>query len=212
MKIMSRESLSFWDFVCRWADPEGIIARNHAPHFYFQDEPQTPFVICLLHSDSRQFEGTTKCCFLEEEPATAERPQGVGRCGIYQQRPGACRAFPVQLNATSELAVIYDVPERGRGGENPVYRLCSRQWTPDDVDPIQHVQDLVVARYEMNFFHSLADSWNRQPGMWNLFPDFLQMVYGQRVRPSSELESCDEVESEPATIRLPGVAYPRIAA
>ena len=211
LKVMARQSLSFWDFVCRWADPQGLIARNHAPHFHFRDDPQTPYVICLLQNSSQQFAGSDKCRFLEEQPATAEQPQGTAHCGIYENRPGACRAFPVQLNATSDLAVIYDVPKSGRPDAGPAYQLCPRPWTPDDIDPIQHIQDLVVARYEMNFFHVLAQSWNQQPGSWKLFPDFLQLVYAQRIRPSSELEMVDETDAGPKTIPMTSV-YPRIAA
>ena len=58
--------LTFWDFACRWADPEGIIAQNYAPHFFFEDEPQTPFVITLIHDESIYFPATTRCRYLVE--------------------------------------------------------------------------------------------------------------------------------------------------
>ena len=35
--IERRFGHSFWDFVCRWVDPEGKIARGRVPHFYFAD-------------------------------------------------------------------------------------------------------------------------------------------------------------------------------
>ena len=50
--IMNGQKVGFWDFVCRWADCDGIIARNHAPQFRFQDDPDTPYVICLMHRES----------------------------------------------------------------------------------------------------------------------------------------------------------------
>src|SRR5688572_20248052 len=97
--------IDFWDFVCRWADPEGRIARNVAPRFYFADQPRTPFVIGLMHAESHFLDGTTKCRFLIEcEP---EGPQpGLARCGIYESRPAACRTFPMKLDATGELAIL----------------------------------------------------------------------------------------------------------
>jgi hypothetical protein len=110
-----------------------------------------------------------------------EHPLGVARCGMYENRPAACRVFPTKLNENRDLAIIYDVPERGRAGSNPIYQLCARPWEPEDVDPVQGLQDLVVAQYEMSYFHMLADAWNRGAGLWSAFPDFLRMVYGSRV-------------------------------
>lgn len=207
LRIMSRRGLDFWDFVCRWEDSEGLIAANHAPHFLFQDEPQTPFAICLRHGESATFPGTTKCQFLTEGSQSAEHPLGIAHCGIYEDRPGACRAFPAKLNRTGELAILYDVPPTGRRNVHPAYRLCAQAWEPADLDPVQQVQDLVVAKYEMDFFHRLAESWNEQPGAWSTFPEFLQLVYGRRILSIAEgqaLEAAVEEREE--------AVYPRLAA
>ena len=198
LRIERGLGLSFWDFVCRWADPKGIIARNHAPHFRFSDEPQTPFVICLTHEESRFFKGSARCKFLVENQPDEKHPLGTAHCGIYHLRPGACRAFPTRLNNTGELAIIYDVPERGRDNSDPLYELCPRQWEPADLDPVGGVQDLVVARYEMDFFRQIAQVWNRVPRSWNVFPDFLHLVYERRV-----VRESDVAEEPPATIPLP---------
>lgn len=201
LRIVSGCGLTFWDFAVRWADDAGTIARNYAPHFHFNDEPETPFVICLMQDESDHFSGTARCRFLQEGEPSAAEPLGVARCGIYGQRPSACRVFPAKMNAGGQLAILYDVPETGRPGGHPVHQLCPRQWTPADIDAVQHVQDLVVARYEMEFFHLLAKSWNRRPGPWRLFPDFLKMVYASRIRPAEEIEDA-----------TPEIRYPRIAA
>lgn len=197
LRIMARRGIDFWDFVCRWSDPQGLIAQNHAPHFHFNDDRRTPYVICLIPEESRQFPGTTKCLFLKEGTSTPDAPLGVSSCGAYDHRPAACRAFPAKLNQTGELAVLYDVPDRGRDGDHPAYGLCPRQWTPEDLDPVQQVQDLVVAKYEMNFFHQLAASWNERPGDWRRFPEFLQLVYAARLRPACEAETIDWETQEP---------------
>lgn len=190
LQIVRHQGLSFWEFVCRWADPDGSIAGNYAPHVYFDDEPDTPFVLCLTHVPSDQFPGTTRCRFLLEAPdnnGNGDGVQSVGAaCGIYADRPVACRVFPAKMMPRNELAILYDVPEYGRPGKEPAYRLCPRQWTPADVDPIEQVQDLVVAQYEMNFYTTLVQSWNRDPGPWLAFPDFLTQVYDQRVQPNPD--------------------------
>ncbi|MBI3863686.1 MAG: YkgJ family cysteine cluster protein, partial [Planctomycetia bacterium] len=172
LQIMADQRLSFWDFACRWADPQGTIALKYAPHFYFRDAPQVPFVIALIQDSSRVFPQTTRCRFLVEGDPTREHPLGISQCGIYESRPSACRVFPTKFDRAGELAVLCDVPSQGNAGNDPVYGLCPKPWMPRDLDPIRQVQDLVVAKFEMKFFFKLAGSWNARPGDWRLFPDF----------------------------------------
>ena len=208
LRIERDLNLTFWDFGCRWADPEGKIARKYAPHFFFSDEPQTPFVICLRHEASATFPDTTKCRFLVETPPTAEKPLGQGSCGIHPSRPSACRAFPTKFNVTGDLAVIHDVPPQGR--ENlPVYSLCARQWKPEEIDPLQAPQDLAVAKYEMDFFRSIAAIWNRVPRPFAVFPEFLRLVYQNRVMREPDAAP---VAAEPAAQILPFAKAARRAA
>lgn len=181
LRVERQVGLNFWEFACRWADSEGKIARKYAPHFFFEDEPKTPFVLCLRHEASKFHPGTTKCRFLVESQPSGEEPLGQARCGIYASRPMACRAFPTKFNVTGELAVIHDVPAKGRSENHPAYALCPRAWRPDEIDPIQAPQDLAVARYEMDFFHSIAGIWNRAARPFSVFPDFLRLVYQNRV-------------------------------
>ena len=174
----------FWEFVCRWSDPQGMIAGDYAPHFRFADEPQTPFVIALKHQKSQLAPEVSQCPFLVECVADDEHPLGTARCGIYSSRPAACRVFPTKFDDSQQLAIISHVPEYGRADKNPLYQLCPRQWTPEDIDPLDTMQDLAVARAEMDFFKQLAAIWNRQPQSWLAFPDFLRTIYAQRVRPA----------------------------
>jgi len=197
IRISTELSLSFWDFVCRWEDPDGDIAQKYAPHFRFEDEPQTPFVLCLIRSESQTWPGTGKCLFLEETPATEEHPLGTAKCGIYEHRPAGCRTFPTKLNSTSELAIIHDVPQRGQLNTDPIYSLCPRPWEAEDVNPIQGMQDLVVAKYEMQFFHLIADVWNRRPGSFAALPEFFQRIYQSRVRKESSLPEIEETPTIP---------------
>lgn len=181
IRLESALDVSFWDFACRWADTDGLISRRQAPQFHFADEPDMPFVICLKHEPSQVFPDVSGCQFLVEQPADPEHPLGQAHCGVYHHRPMSCRAFPAKLNETSELAVLYDIPSSGRTEKHPQYTLCPHPWDPSDVDPIQHVQDLVVCQFEMNFFHKLATIWNRNLQEWEAFPDFIHNVYSRRV-------------------------------
>src|SRR5688572_7889481 len=76
LRIERQVGLNFWEFACRWADPEGKIARRYAPHFHFEDEPRTPFVLCLRHEASAFHKSTTKCRFLVESQPSREAPLG----------------------------------------------------------------------------------------------------------------------------------------
>lgn len=182
LRILRDPKLEFWDFVYRWADPEGMIAQKYAPHFHFKDEPETPFTISLKHTKSDHLHNIPKCVFLEEEAPSQTHPLGKAWCGNYENRPSACRVFPTKISDSGDLPIIYDVPKRGREDSNhPAYNLCPRPWESSDLDSLQVVQDLAVARAEMNFFKSVANLWNRNPGEWELFPEFLQIVYENRL-------------------------------
>jgi hypothetical protein len=175
---MEQQQLSFWDFVCRWADPEGLIAGKFAPHFRFADEPETPFVLCLMRNASQHFPGTSKCVFLRETPSTPEHPLGTAECSIYHQRPGTCRVFPMTFDDAGSPR-FRDVGGCHGGGEPHVYQLCPRKWEAADIEPAAALRALRRVSSDMTFFHQLAEAWNRRPLSWLVFPEFLQIVYQQ---------------------------------
>ncbi|MBL4885822.1 MAG: YkgJ family cysteine cluster protein [Planctomycetaceae bacterium] len=203
---MERESkLTFWEFACRWADPQGEIAGNYAPHFHFQDEPETQFVICLKQIESKVLPGTQCCQFLQEGEPDAEHPLGISRCGMYLGRPAACRVFPTKYDVEHELPILHTVPKYGREEQNPAYQLCPRQWVKEDVDPIAVAHELMIARYEVSFFNHIAEAWNRSPKPWDMFPGFIRDVYANRISTQSDIELLHAATSKtetPSTISM----------
>lgn len=174
LRISAAEQLNFWDFVVRWADPDGAISRGQAPHFYFEDEPETPFVIGLMHEPSTAFPGSTRCRFLEE--GVGEDGRVTGRCGIYESRPMGCRIFPAVILPTGE-AGIAPIPESGRtDDDSDAYRLCSTEWSVDDLGPDDSTRLIDECRREMQLMSLLATRWNQDPGPWPLFPEFLRAL------------------------------------
>lgn len=208
IRLERSPGLTFWDFACRWEDQDGIISGDYAPQLYFDDEPLTPFALCLLHEPSRNAPATTKCRFLQETLANCDQPFGGGHCGVYADRPSACRVFPLKLLDDSPLTILADVPSHGRPDDgHALYRLCPRPWEPSDVDPIAAPADLAVARYEMAFFKQVAALWNERLGSWLKFPEFLRLVYANRViRPTEPHEQAD---SYPVTLPFPTDHHPR---
>ncbi|MFO0919137.1 MAG: YkgJ family cysteine cluster protein [Planctomycetaceae bacterium] len=194
LRLAQGTQSNFWDFACRWADPEGIIAGDYVPHLRFEDEPETPFVLCLSQQSSQLFPGTSRCRFLEETVPDAAHPLGTGRCGAYQHRPAACRVFPLRMRASSLLTVLGEVAEHGRPADGgAAYQLCPRPWETSDIDPVAGPQDVAVAKFEAEFFRQVVAVWNRRPGRWETFPDFLQLVYEQRVVKQPADDQRDEV-------------------
>lgn len=182
IRLERSTGLCFWDFACRWEDRHGLIAGDYVPQLYFDDEPATPFTLCLMHQSSEVFPGTTKCRFLDETPPDATAALGTGRCGVYHHRPTACQVFPLSLQNSAQLAVLDDIPAHGRPeNDSKAYRLCPRPWETTDIDPISGPQQLAVAKFEAEFFKAVAELWNQRPGSWLRFPEFLRLVYSQRV-------------------------------
>jgi Fe-S-cluster containining protein len=175
-RIVTERKIPFWKFACRWADPEGAMARGIAPHFFFDDDPRTPFTIGMLQNESQLFPGTRKCCFLEEGPPTPEAPRGSGRCAIYDDRPVACRVFPSRFDEAGELAV-HAVPTPSGERRHEAYALCPRPWKVSDLIREEALQSLRECASEMELFHAVANRWNDSPGPWPLFPDFLELIY-----------------------------------
>ncbi len=175
-RIVTQLKVPFWKFVSRWADASCAISRGVAPHFFFNDDRRTPYVIGLLQTESRVFPGTRKCGFLGETTSTNAAPQGTGRCLIYEHRPLACRIFPSSVDEAGDmraLAVQRSPPEL----RHAVYDLCPHPWSISDIDPAAALQDLRDCADEMERFHAIAHRWNDQPGPWPMFPDFLELIY-----------------------------------
>ena len=198
LRIEQEVSLPFEQIACRWADPDGTIARSQAPHLYFADDLAIPYVLCLQHEASVFHPGTTKCRFLVESRPSREQPLGQARCGMYASRPSACRTFPAKFNTTGELVVLHDLPSCGPRDNHPAYALCPRPWNAADVDPLRLPQDLAVAKFEMDFFHTVARAWNRRPRSFDALPEFLRLAYRNRVLSATDLETAGRIVCDAA--------------
>lgn len=177
---------SFWDFGCRWQDEGGAISQNYAPQIYFADEPTTPFVVCIRQVPSEVIPGTDRCRFLSE--SVNEKGEITAGCSVYDSRPAACRVFPLKFSPTRELVQLENPSPPKRASQHPAYQLCPRPWTTDDVDHIESAGILASAEYEMEFFKSVVNIWNRSVGPWEAFPNFIDLVYRRRVQVDSPRE------------------------
>lgn len=176
-RIIAERSVDFWDFVCRWEDRDGLISRGIVPQFHFEDEPDTPFVIGLRPVESRQRPGTRMCCFLEEG-SDGEPCGGSACCGVYESRPIVCRVFPFHRDSAGRVGVQPGV-ERGTAASDGRPSLCPSRWNLAEEQCEQVGDDLDRCRDEIALLGLLAARWNRRPGPWELFPEFLRIVTAQ---------------------------------
>lgn len=175
-RIVTQLKVPFRRFVRRWADPLCAISRGVAPHFFFNDDRRTPYVIGLVQTESEAFPGTRKCGFLDETEAGHAAPRGTGRCSIYEHRPLACRIFPSNVGEAGDLGVLA-VQQPPAEPSHAVYELCPHPWSISDHDPIAALQSLRDCADEMELFHAIAHRWNDEPGPWPLFPDYLELIF-----------------------------------
>lgn len=175
-RLVSEGGLDPWQFLCRWEDTSGLIGRGIAPQFYFEDAPGVPFVIGLLSAESEQSSGGRKCAFLAESPEGSSC--GTSGCSVYEQRPAACRVFPFRWTDAGGIGLQSVTSPSGA----PV-TLCPTRWNITPEQAAQAADDLTELQSQMELFKSVAAVWNRNPGLWELFPEFILSVY-ERLAPA----------------------------
>lgn len=183
LRLMRGTGLPFEAVADRWPDPADRISRGVAPHWRFEDSPETPWVLALKHRESGLHQGTSMCGFLTEfevqSAGSKAASTGCGttaaRCSVYEQRPLACRLFPF---ARSAEGAIHFPPQPAFGRDEPhtAYRLCPHPESPDEATARELHRAFDVAAVEMAFFRGAARIWNAEPRPWSMFPDFLEAI------------------------------------
>lgn len=154
---------------------------NFSALFLFSDkELRTYYRFCLLMDESRLAEGTLKCMFLEEEGL---KDKIIAKCSIYECRPLVCATFPSKFDPTEKQGIVFNVEPDNLLSSHDVYNLCPRKITRDDIENSHDeiMKNLILRKYEVDFFKNLADYWNRNPGTTVEFFRFLEKVYDNRV-------------------------------
>ena len=198
--IKRRLGLPFDDFIRRLPDHAGSPGERGRAALSFEDTPATPYVICLSHTRSEFHAELHKCRFLIECAPDEEFPVGARPLRDLWRAAFRLPGVSHEIQRDQRPGSRRDIPERLRQNANPAYTLCPRPWQPEDVDPIQAVQDLAVLKYELAFFWQVADLWNRSPESWRAFPQFLEIVYSKRVRREEPAPAAQD--DQPATLPL----------
>ncbi|EKE04590.1 MAG: hypothetical protein ACD_20C00044G0002 [uncultured bacterium] len=159
------------------------------PLFKFSDgEPGKYYRMCIKMRESVIFPKTLKCMFLQEWPD--ENPDSptfnkiISRCGIYNTRPLTCSTYPAKLEQDGLSAHYFDPFEDSNKDESPAYKACPRPLTKDDFETSSAdiMKNLVLYKFEMDFFTMLAEKWNKNPRSSDDLMDFLKEEYNNRVK------------------------------
>lgn len=142
------------------------------------------YVLYLRSINSRLIHNSDKCIFLQEwngEDFALPGFRGIkARCGIYNSRPLACTIYPAKLHE-NELIGVVKVPNPEE--LNPAYHLCPADINGSDFseDSNEIMKNLVLYKYEKNYFKFLAETWNQGEGDFGEFFEFLKAAYEKRI-------------------------------
>ena len=137
-----------------------------------------------------------RCMFLQEwngeDFLLPDLTQITARCGIYGNKPLTCSIFPAKLHDDG-LTGLAANPGSDNISGNPAYDLCPRILDEDDLADHsgKTIKNLVLYKYEMDYFKSVAEIWNKEPGDYAKYLAYLELVYKNRVL-FSELEKMEE--------------------
>jgi Fe-S-cluster containining protein len=192
LRIRETTGRGLWDFACRWEDDGSTIPEEFAPRLSFPDAPDRLFVVGLKHARSELFPDSDCCEFLREsrvEPtagaAATEASGCAAHCAIHQARPGVCRLFPLKLDISGGYQQR-ELPAHGRETSDPAYRLCPRDWTPDELRSAHPpaLQDEV--RGDLLVWREVASLWNETGLSAEHLSDFLDAIYSGLARDATD--------------------------
>lgn len=144
------------------------------------------YTFYLRRIKSNYMTDSYKCMFLQEwdgKDFLLPNFSGItARCGIYDNKPFACAIYPAKLHEDG-LTGLAGNPPGANESSNPAYNLCHRPLTDEDLADYSGntIRNLVIYKYEMDYFRSLAEVWNKSPRDFAQFFAFLEIAYKNRI-------------------------------
>lgn len=160
---------------------------KYAALFRFSDcETGIYYRFSMRMSKSPIITDTIKCIFLMEwlnEPLNPSNDKINSKCGIYNCRPLICSTFPSKFDMTGKQGIIFNVNSSNLNQGNPIYNQCPRKITEQDIadSKDQIMKNLIMRKYEGDYFQNLSDYWNQKPGTIKEFFAFIKNVYQNRI-------------------------------
>ncbi|EKE04582.1 MAG: hypothetical protein ACD_20C00046G0003 [uncultured bacterium] len=158
---------------------------KHTALFRFTNLGDGYFAFYMKRVKSRYFPDSHKCIFLQEwdgDDFLLPVDKVISRCGIYGIRPITCAIYPTKLHDDGLIGIAGN-PDNDNASGNAAYDLCPRPLIEEDFAGCSgdDVQNLVLYKYEMNYFKSLSEVWNAEPGDFAKFIAYLEAAYKNRI-------------------------------
>ena len=184
-RTLNIEPISFIRIIPVEGEEDLQYKSRHAALFKFADSNDDNFYLLGMRKvESQLVPGTAKCHFLMEwYPNNHLQDEIVARCGIYNSRPLICSTFTSQLDETEKCGIVYNLDSVSENSENPIYNLCPGKVMHEDIanSADQIMKALIMQKYELDYFKTLASHWNENPGTIDNFFIFLHNAYQNRV-------------------------------
>lgn len=133
------------------------------------------FIFSIKNQESTLLPGTKKCVFLQEWKIFSDRV--TGRCGIYDIRPYACRAFPSTIDKETYKGIFINSSDTLQE-----FDFCLNAFKVEDfIDSNKQIENLALWDYEKNFFKKVAEKWNENPGKVEEVYEFFEKEYANRL-------------------------------
>lgn len=145
------------------------------------------FTFYLRNIKSKYIPDSYKCMFLQEwngeDFLLHDRPGIKARCGIYNIRPLICSVYPARLHENELIGVVKNPTKHLEKPDNPAYNLCPEEYDEKEffTDSDEIIKNLVLYKYEVNYFQFLAEVWNQNTCDFGLFYNFLEESYKNRI-------------------------------
>lgn len=183
----------FFISVIKYEKDQAKKLQNKKPLFIFTEAGSDLYFSIILKSNLSMFyPDTTKCIFLQEWSAEAmcstELSGIVGRCGIYEIRPLACRKWPAMFDDENNEVIIQDpylvlekIPDKPQ--ESQAYSICPKPLNHQDLTRfVDSYNNSAVKHYQENlYFLKLAKKWNENPDVSDNLYKFIKREYNNRI-------------------------------
>lgn len=173
-----------------------LYKEQYALFKFTDDDCRKYYRFSLKKMDGEIIYGLKKCVFMQEiagDDLNIETGKNfAARCGIYDFRPLACAVFPAKLtDENGGVGLITDYSTRIEKSLELHYNLCPTAFKREDYinESEEILKNLVKYSYELYFFKSIAENWNKNPGSLEDFWNQLAGFYDKRVISTKELNS-----------------------
>jgi Fe-S-cluster containining protein len=182
----------FFIDVCELTEEDYLenISRTEALFVFTDNNCKHYYRIKMKKIESAIFKDVQKCIFLQEWKSGEEEQPIIARCGIYGIRPLICASYPAKFVNQNRTAVIPYVFDLDKSMIGTPHELCKGPFKLEDIcsNKDEIINLLIKLNYEIDYFKTFAERWNKNPSSISDFIEELDQIYDQRVYVETEAD------------------------